>query len=263
MIPKIIHFCWFGKSCYGKLIEKCLESWKKYLPNYEFILWNECTFDVNSVEFTKKAYADKKWAFVSDYVRLIALQKYGGIYLDTDIEVLKDFSSFLEHDCLISSFTEGGLINTFFIASPPNHEFINDLINLYNNYDLFFNTYLMNNYLFSAVAFLKYGIKPCYKSFKTNHIILFDEDYFAPYRKNIFNRVDNIEHKNYNITSHTYIIHHDMGSWSKDGKLNRIVKGSFRMLLPHCLYNKLKICKNKRTINRICNALKIKKIYDL
>ena len=85
MIPKIIHYIWFGGKPFPNKVLKGRESWHKYLPDYEFKLWNEETFDVNSVEFTKQAYANKKWAFVSDYVRMYALNKFGGWYLDTDI----------------------------------------------------------------------------------------------------------------------------------------------------------------------------------
>jgi mannosyltransferase OCH1-like enzyme len=78
-IPKIIHYCWFGKTPQPKMMQKCIASWKKYLPDYELILWNEDNFDVDSIQFTKEAYAEKKWAFITDYVRLYALQKYGGV----------------------------------------------------------------------------------------------------------------------------------------------------------------------------------------
>ncbi|MFP3393795.1 glycosyltransferase, partial [Brevibacillus sp. SIMBA_076] len=82
----------------SEFIEKCIESWEKHLPDYEFVEWNEENFDINCNQFVKEAYEEKKWAFVSDYVRLWALYHYGGIYLDTDVEVLKGFDAFLGHD---------------------------------------------------------------------------------------------------------------------------------------------------------------------
>ena len=88
-IPKIIHYCWFGKGKKSELIEKCIASWKKYLPDYKIIEWNESNFDINSNIYCKEAYENKKYAFVSDYVRLYAVYNYGGIYFDTDLEVLK------------------------------------------------------------------------------------------------------------------------------------------------------------------------------
>lgn len=94
MIPKIIHYCWFGKGKKNRLIKRCIRSWKKRMPDYEIICWNEDNFDYTSVPFVKEAYEQKKWAFVADYVRLYALFHYGGIYLDTDSEVYKSFDFF-------------------------------------------------------------------------------------------------------------------------------------------------------------------------
>ncbi len=100
MIPKIIHYCWFGGKEMPPLVQKCIKSWKEHLPDYEFKLWNEENFDINSSEWCKGAYENKKYAFVADYVRLIALYKNGGIYLDTDekMEKITGFSSDCIHD---------------------------------------------------------------------------------------------------------------------------------------------------------------------
>lgn len=89
MIPKIIHYCWFGRNPLPELARKCIDSWKKYLPDYEIKEWNEDNFDVNIIPYTAEAYAQKKYAFVSDYARFWILHKYGGIYFDTDVEVIR------------------------------------------------------------------------------------------------------------------------------------------------------------------------------
>ena len=96
-IPKIIHYCWFGGNPLPELAEKCIESWKKYLPDYEIIRWDENNFDFNINDYVKEAYENKKWAFITDYVRLYAMYNYGGIYMDTDVEVLKSLDCFLIH----------------------------------------------------------------------------------------------------------------------------------------------------------------------
>lgn len=88
MIPKIIHYCWFGGNPLPKSALKCIESWKKFFPDYEIKEWNESNFDVNSIPYTRDAYAAKKYAFVSDYARFWILYHYGGIYFDTDVQVL-------------------------------------------------------------------------------------------------------------------------------------------------------------------------------
>lgn len=89
MIPKTIHYCWFGRNPLPPLAIKCIESWKKFLPDYEIKEWNEDNFDVNIIPYTKEAYQAKKYAFVSDYARFWILYKYGGLYFDTDVEVIK------------------------------------------------------------------------------------------------------------------------------------------------------------------------------
>lgn len=86
---KIIHYCWFGGSPLPKLVKKCIESWKKCCPDYEIKEWNEINFDVNCCDYVKEAYQAQKWAFVSDYCRFFVLYNYGGVYLDTDVELLK------------------------------------------------------------------------------------------------------------------------------------------------------------------------------
>ena len=95
-IPKVIHYCWFGHGQKSELIIKCMESWKKYFPDFEIIEWNESNFDVNQHPYCKEAYEQKKWAFVSDYARLAIIYKYGGYYFDTDVEVLKRFDDMLQ-----------------------------------------------------------------------------------------------------------------------------------------------------------------------
>lgn len=97
MIPKKIHYCWFGGKPLNKLGRKCLKSWKKFFPDYEIIEWNEQNVDLeNCCEYVKQAYKEKKWAFVSDYVRFKILYEQGGVYFDTDVEVVKTFDDILE-----------------------------------------------------------------------------------------------------------------------------------------------------------------------
>jgi mannosyltransferase OCH1-like enzyme len=101
MIPKIIHYCWFGGNPLPMDVKKCIESWKRLCPDYEIRQWNESNFDVNSHPFMKAAYQSKAWAFVSDYARLKVVYDNGGIYLDTDVELLKNIDFLLENQCYI------------------------------------------------------------------------------------------------------------------------------------------------------------------
>ena len=111
MIPKIIHYCWFGKGPKPKLAQKCIASWKKYCPNYQIIEWNEENFDVNQNEYTSFCYKNKLWAYLSDYARLKVVYDNGGIYFDTDVEVITSFDTLLGHNAFF------GFENDNFIAS--------------------------------------------------------------------------------------------------------------------------------------------------
>lgn len=95
MIPKIIHYCWFGRNPLPSSAKRCINSWKKYLPDYEIKEWNEDNFDVNCIPYTRDAYAAKKYAFVSDYARFWVLYHYGGVYFDTDVEVIRPMDEFI------------------------------------------------------------------------------------------------------------------------------------------------------------------------
>ena len=130
---KIIHYCWFGPKPLSKLAKRCMQSWKKFLPDYDLMLWNEENFDFNQNKFVKEAYENKKWAFVADYARLKALSNYGGIYLDTDMEIIKDISCVLKDECFLGV-EDSGLINAAVIGSKKCHnEFIDKLIAQYDN----------------------------------------------------------------------------------------------------------------------------------
>ena len=132
MIPKIIHYCWFGGKEMPPLVQKCIKSWKEHLPDYEFKLWNEENFDINSSEWCKGAYENKKYAFVADYVRLIALYKNGGIYLDTDEKMEKSLNPFVEKDIAFMGFEDGKVLSMGVMGFPPKHHIIAELLEYYN-----------------------------------------------------------------------------------------------------------------------------------
>lgn len=111
MIPKVIHYCWFGGSPIPDEYKKYLESWNKYCPDYEIKRWDETNFDLHSCDFIKEAYEAKKWAFVSDYARLKIIYEEGGIYLDTDVELLSNLDPFLDDKCFLAEETSG-YVNT-------------------------------------------------------------------------------------------------------------------------------------------------------
>lgn len=132
MIPKKIHYCWLSGDPFPELIANCMESWKKYLPEYEWILWDTNKFDVNQNQWVSEAFKSKKYAFAADYIRLYAVNKYGGVYLDTDVEVCKTFNPLLHLPYFIGS--EGnGIIEAGVFGSQPNSPWLADCLKFYDS----------------------------------------------------------------------------------------------------------------------------------
>lgn len=135
MIPKVIHYCWFGKNKKSKVINECIESWKTYCPDYEIVEWNENNFDINCIPYVKEAYLDKKWAFVSDYARLFIIYNYGGIYLDTDVLLHRDLNELLKYDCWLAS-DDVRYINTGLgFGAVSKHPLIGEVMRAYEGYE--------------------------------------------------------------------------------------------------------------------------------
>ena len=250
-IPKVIHLCWFGKGKYPPLAEMCIESWKKYLPDYEIRIWCEDNFNVASCAYTKKAYEEKRWAFVSDYVRLYVLYEYGGVYMDTDLEVIRSFSHLLENRRFVRSYIEGGLITAGFLACEAGHPFVKNLLEYYDEESSKIeknekSDYVMNPLIFTRIAVKQYEFCIEDTEFYNEEITIYPMDYFMPYRKISFG--ESFSHWKFRITENTCTIHHDMSSWHKSGKINKLVKASVRLLLPQKIYTSIKIKKNLKRI---------------
>lgn len=248
MIPHVIHLCWFGKSEYPDLTKMCIASWEKYLPEYSIRLWNEESFDLSSSRFVQEAYSKGKWAFVSDYVRLAVLYEHGGIYMDTDLEVIKDYTEILSERHFVSSYVEGGLITAGFIACEPKHPFIKELLDFYDNKLINSDgsiNYVMNPLVFTRVAEDLYSFDMDEDYFDCEEITILPMKTFMPYRKNLLTG-NSTNRKNYHITSQTYTIHHDMGSWAKQSFVGKYIKGITRLCLPENFYRRLKLKKYKK-----------------
>ena len=207
MIPKVIHYCWFGRGKMPKLAEICIASWKKHLPEYELHLWNEDTFDVNSNLFTKQAYESRKFAFVTDYVRLYALHKHGGIYMDTDVEVLKNMDYFLQFPAF-SGFEDEINIPTGLMSSVKGGKWIEYLLSYYDkrafikpdgSLDTLTNTFIIGD-MTKKIGFVPDGTYQVID----NEVHIFPKDYFCPKSQITGNII---------ITKNTYCIHHFSGSW--------------------------------------------------
>ena len=134
MIPKKIHCVWFGKGEMNERAKHCIETWKKVLPDYEIKIWNEDNFDINYNDFTKKAYENKKWAYVSDVARLWALYNEGGIYMDTDVEVYKSLDEFLNEEAF-TGFEDINYPVTATLGSQKGNPVIKMMLDYYNCID--------------------------------------------------------------------------------------------------------------------------------
>ena len=141
MIPKVIHYCWFGRNPLPPLAVKCIESWKKYLPDYEIKEWNEDNFDVYTNQYTTEAYQAKKYAYVSDYARFWALYNEGGVYFDIDVEVIKPLDDLISKGSFMGCEKDGDGAYTYPEVAPglivgcePNHPIIKELFYIYEGF---------------------------------------------------------------------------------------------------------------------------------
>lgn len=131
MIPKIIHYCWFGGNPLPELAKKCIASWKKYCPDYEIIEWNETNYDVNKCAYMKEAYQLRKWAFASDYARFDVIYNYGGIYLDTDVEIIRNMDEFLKNSAFMGFESENYVNPGLIIGGEKGNKEIESIMRWY------------------------------------------------------------------------------------------------------------------------------------
>jgi len=207
-IPKIIHYCWFGGAPKNELILKCMESWKEFCPDYKIIEWNEGNFDLSVCPYVQEAYEAKKWAFVTDYVRVWALNQFGGVYLDTDVEIRASLDSFLAHDAF-TGFERPDLPFTAVFGCKKNHSFTEIILHSYDgrhfvledgSFDMKTNTESVTELLVNH-----YGIR-LDNSVQHTHdgLYIYPNDFFCPKSHS-----DNVVR----ITQNTYAIHWFDGSW--------------------------------------------------
>ena len=200
-IPKIIHYCWLSGDPYSELVQRCIQSWKEKLPDYEFMLWDKSRFDVHSVFWVEQACAEKKWAFAADYIRLYALYNYGGIYLDSDVEVLKPFDDLLDREYFFGyehtpdRIENRNSIEAATIGAEKGFPFLKKVMEFYERHDFVDEEGYMDTTTLPTILARK---------LKSANLEILPMDYFSP--KNT--RTLAIE-----TTKNTYSIHHFNGSW--------------------------------------------------
>lgn len=208
MIPQKIHYCWFGNSRMPEQVLDCIESWHRYMPDWEYRFWDESNFDVNSNDYCREAYEAKKYAFVSDYVRLYVLEREGGVYLDTDVEVFKSFDDLIPLKAFAGF--EGSKyspVGTCVMASEPHGQWVTEILTAYNGrhfiqedgkLDLTTNVRFINANM-AVNGFRQDGREQDYRDC---HI--FPVEYFCPRRTT----------GEYIKTNNTYCDHKGLGSWN-------------------------------------------------
>ena len=210
MIPKIIHYCWFGKGEMPELAMKCIESWHRLMPDYEYKLWNEESFEVDSVPYTKEAFEFRKFAFVSDYVRLWALEREGGLYLDTDVEVFKSFDDLLGYAAFAGFEGSKHLpVGTCVMATEAHGTWVREQLDAYQGrhfLDAEGMPDLTTNVQFMSAIMRKNGFVQDGKEQDYKDLHVFPVDFFCPRQKT----------GEYLFSENTYSEHHGLGSWDEN-----------------------------------------------
>ncbi len=227
MIPKIIHYIWLGDpEKKPKMLADCIESWKKFCPDYEIKEWNEKNFDFSDSPYAMEAYKLKKYAFVADYIRVRLLQEYGGIYLDTDVEVTKSFDDLLDRDFIVS-FENEVYVETAVIGAKPNHPFSQVLVDFYRKYPFVYAgkpdttpapvlwTHLLKKHYGMK---LKNSLQVLNSNAEGESITVYPKDYFAPI---------NYTSREMTKTENTHTIHYFTATWftGKLKKREKFLKG--------------------------------------
>ncbi len=234
MIPKKIHYCWFGGNPLPNDAKRYIKSWKKHLPDYEIIEWNEDNFDLDMYPFAREAYDHKKYAFITDVVRLHVLKEYGGIYMDTDVEVLKPLDKFLKH-VAFSGFENDNFVPTGIMGSEAGGQWVTDLLEYYNQrhfvnkngeLDTVSNTYIITQMMKQK----GFKMNNTFQEIK-NYVAFYPNEYFCPKSY----RTGKIE-----LTKNSYTIHHFAKSWIPfRKKWQNIIKMKFMQIFGDKYINKI------------------------
>lgn len=214
-IPKIIHYCWFGPKPIPPLELKCMESWNFFFSDYKFMFWNEESFDVSESSFVKQAYESKHYAFVSDYVRTKVLYEYGGIYLDTDVEILQNFDMVLKKEVCFLGFETRAKVGTAVMGFTPQHNVLKKFLKFYSD-----NNFINKNGDVNTIANVtiltdilsKSGLITGGTKQTINDITIFSREYFYPKK---------ISDREFRISSKTVAVHKCSNSWMTDKERRR------------------------------------------
>lgn len=240
MIPKTINYFWFGYGKKDKIFYKCLKSWKKYLPDFEIIEWNEKNFDINCNNYVKEAYENKKWAFISDYARLKILYEYGGIYFDTDVEIIKKFPNSILETGYFAKERDDYISTGLGFAVYPHNKAIKVMMNDYENINFINGTMdLTPCPVRNTESLIKAGYIIDKNCFPLDEVPVFDRNYFCG--RDVYNAGASI------VSDKTITVHHYNASWQTPKmKIQSIPYNIALMILGRKNYDKLRKWKNKK-----------------
>ena len=226
MIPQVIHYCWFGGKKKSKLISDCINSWKYHLPDYEIIEWNKKNSDL-SHPFVKKAYKLKKWAFVSDFIRLKVLYDFGGVYLDTDMMVLKPFDELLTNECFLGAESED-FISCGIIGVVKNNKFIKECLLKYNfieiNKGINWGLITIPRIITDVFKYNNNFYLPFDKIIERKGVVIYPFDYFYPL--DYENKDDLENYKNY-LSTNSFAVHLWNSSWIQYSEFYYLRNGEY------------------------------------
>lgn len=206
MIPKRIHYCWFGGKPFPKPVKRYMESWKRVCPDFKLIRWDESNSPLEDNLYVKQAFQAKKWAFVSDYVRLYALVQYGGIYLDTDVELLQSLEPYLNQAGFLG-FESAGKVATCVMGAAPRHPLFEGLAEAYNGRVFLGSEGRFDettNVLYVTRMLSECGLRPDGTGQTIGGISVYPPEYFSP---------KSLETGKITVTENTAAIHHFQASW--------------------------------------------------
>lgn len=240
MIPKIIHYCWFGCNPKPNSVLRYIQTWKDNMPDYEIKEWNEDNYDITKCQYMADAYKEKKWAFVSDYARIDIIYQYGGIYLDTDVEVVKNFYDLLNEEMFCGFESRDPLMDKYKMpyeesvnlglgyGAIKGHKALKDILELYHGLSFYNSDGSLNLVAcprYQTEVLKKYGLVPNRKTQRFDGGIAYSPEYFCPQS----NMTDEMLY----LTSNTYSIHHFSGTWTKKLKGEVWLKNKLRKVVGY------------------------------
>lgn len=250
MIPKVIHYCWFGRNPKPSSVQKCIASWKKYCPDYKIIEWNEDNYPLYDNQYCRQAYEAKKWAFATDYARLWIIYNYGGIYLDTDVEIIKSWDPLLVHECFLGR-QPGFQVNTGVgVGAVKGHPLIKKMMDDYNDIpfikkngamDLWTCPHRNSQWLF------EHGLKREDVYQEIAGAAIYPIEYFSP--KDAWSR-QTVK------TLNTYSIHHCDGTWNPNETRQEHIKRYLKIRIQNIVDSVIHVP------NRILRNLLGRQLYD-